>query len=77
MSENNDLELLLKELVDRVKSLEAMVYSSDNILMKSGLVKAETQVPSVQSGNPLPDADMIAKMDWSELDNMVKKINGE
>jgi hypothetical protein len=77
MSENNDLELLLKELVDRVKSLEAMVYSSDNILMKSGLVRAETQVPSVQSGNPLPDADTIAKMDWSELDNMVKKINGE
>ena len=77
MSENNELELLLKELVDRVKSLEAMVYSSDNILMKSGLVKAETQVPSVQSGNPLPDADTIAKMDWSELDNMVKKINGE
>jgi hypothetical protein len=45
--------------------------------MKSGLVKTQTQVPSVSSGNPLPDADTIAKMDWAELDNMVKKINGE
>mgnify|MGYP003115613788 CR=1 FL=1 len=77
MSENNDLQMLLKELVDRVKSLEAMVYSTDNILMKSGLVKAETQVPSVRPGNPLPDADTIAKMDWSELDDMVNKIKGE
>ena len=77
MSEDNDLQLLLKELVDRVKSLEAMVYSTDNILMKSGLVKAETQTPFIQTGNSLPDADMIAKMDWNELDNMVKKLNGE
>jgi hypothetical protein len=45
--------------------------------MKSGLVKAETQTPFIQTGNSLPDADMIAKMDWNELDNMVKKINGE
>tara|TARA_R100001463_G_scaffold51971_1_gene102716 strand:- start:290 stop:523 length:234 start_codon:yes stop_codon:yes gene_type:complete len=77
MSEDNDLQLLLKELVDRVKSLEAMVYSTDNILMKSGLVKTQTQTPFVQTGNPLPDADTIAKMDWSDLDSMVKKINGE
>jgi len=77
MSNDNDLQMLLKELVDRVKSLEAMVYSSDNILMKSGLVKTQTQVPAVSSGSPLPDADTIAKMDWTELDSMVKKINGE
>ena len=77
MSEENELQMLLKELVDRVKSLEAMVYSTDNILMKSGLVKTQTQVPSIQGGNPLPDADTIAKMDWSDLDNMVKKISGE
>tara|TARA_R100001082_G_C4365790_1_gene161859 strand:- start:4922 stop:5155 length:234 start_codon:yes stop_codon:yes gene_type:complete len=77
MSEDNDLQLLLKELVDRVKSLEAMVYSTDNILMKSGLVKTETQTPFIQTGSALPDADMIAKMDWTELDDMVKKINGE
>ncbi len=54
-----------------------MVYSSDNILMKSGFVKTQTQVPAVSTGNPLPDADTIAKMDWTELDSMVKKINGE
>ena len=36
-----ELTLLLKELVERVKRLESNVYDSDNILMKSGLVKVD------------------------------------
>ena len=54
-----------------------MVYSTDNILMKSGLVRAETSRPTIQTNSAVPDADVIAKMDWSELDDMVKKFNGE
>tara|TARA_R100001086_G_scaffold249945_1_gene191968 strand:+ start:11461 stop:11712 length:252 start_codon:yes stop_codon:yes gene_type:complete len=77
LNQQEELQLLLKSLVDRVKNLEAMVYSTDNILMKSGLVRAETSRPTIQTNNGVPDADVIAKMDWSELDDMVKKFNGE
>jgi len=77
MSDENELQLLLKELVDRVKSLESAVYDTDNILMKSGLVRAETQRPKNKSSSTVPDSDAIAKMDWSELDNLVKRVSGE
>tara|TARA_R100000008_G_C3586375_1_gene172695 strand:- start:2495 stop:2731 length:237 start_codon:yes stop_codon:yes gene_type:complete len=77
MSDENELQLLLKELVDRVKSLESAVYDTDNILMKSGLVRAETQRPINKSPSTVPDSDAIAKMDWSELDNLVKRVSGE
>ena len=45
--------------------------------MKSGLVRAETSRPTIQTNSAVPDADVIAKMDWSELDDMVKKFSGE
>ena len=77
LNQQEELQLLLKSLVDRVKNLEAMVYSTDNILMKSGLVRAETSRPTIQTNSAVPDADDIAKMDWSELDDMVKKFSGE
>ena len=77
LNQQEELQLLLKSLVDRVKNLEAMVYSTDNILMKSGLVRAETSRPTIQTSSAVPDADVIAKMDWSELDDMVKKFSGE
>ena len=39
MSENSeDMLIILKELVGRIKTLEAAVYNQDNLLMKSGLV---------------------------------------
>jgi len=77
LNQQEELQLLLKSLVDRVKNLEAMVYSTDNILMKSGLVRTETSRPTIQTGGMVPDSDAIAKMDWSELDDMVKKFGGE
>ena len=77
LNQQEELQLLLKSLVDRVKNLEAMVYSTDNILMKSGLVRAETSRPTIQTNSAVPDADVITKMDWSELDDMVKKFSGE
>jgi hypothetical protein len=77
LNQQEELQLLLKSLVDRVKNLEAMVYSTDNILMKSGLVRTETSRPIIQTNGMVPDSDAIAKMDWSELDDMVKKFNGE
>ena len=68
---------LLKELVGRLQSLERTVYDNDNLLMKSGLVKVNTPTPGVShnSSDGL-DSDAIAKMDWSEINNLVSKIEG-
>ena len=37
MSEDSEMLMLLKELVNKVKHLEQAVYHKDNLLMKSGL----------------------------------------
>ena len=68
---------LLKELVGRLQSLERTVYDNDNLLMKSGFVKVESPTPSVstQLADGL-DTNAIAKMDWSEINNIVSKIEG-
>lgn len=36
--ENDEIVMLLKALVDKVKALEEAVYHKDNLLMKSGYV---------------------------------------
>ena len=68
---------LLKELVGRLQSLERTVYDNDNLLMKSGLVRVNTPTPGIShnSSDGL-DSDAIAKMDWSEINNLVSKIEG-
>ena len=74
---DEQLTLLLKELVERVKTLESTVYDADNILLKSGLVKVEGQKPSIKNASRVPTADTIAKMDWKEIDELVVKLSGE
>ena len=75
MSEENEMLLLMKELVEKVKNLEAAVYDKDNILMKSGFVVANTPTPSMGvEGSPL--GDNIAKMDWKDINEMVSKLEG-
>ena len=68
---------LLKELVGRLQSLERTVYDNDNLLMKSGLVRVNTPTPGIShnSSDGL-DSDAIAKMYWSEINNLVSKIEG-
>jgi len=68
---------LLKELVGRLQSLERTVYDNDNLLMKSGFVKVDSPTPSIatQSADGL-DTSAIAKMDWSEINDIVSKIEG-
>ena len=72
-----ELTLLLKELVERVRTLETTVYSADNILLKAGLVKVEGNKPSIHTAGRMPTADSIAKMEWSEIDELVVKLSGE
>jgi len=70
--ENNEMLLLMKELVDRVKSLEQQVYNKDNILMKAGLVVRNTPTPSMNHSNVAPTGDTIGKMSWDDIHKMVE-----
>jgi hypothetical protein len=74
MSEDNEMLLLLKEIVNKVNDLEKAVYNKDNILMKSGFVTVNTPVPTV--ANVGIDGDNISKMDWKEINDMVARIEG-
>ena len=74
--ENETLEVL-KLLVDKIQKLEETVYNSDNVLMKSGLVKVDSPTPKLQAGDGIiPDSDTISKMSWNEVNNLVTKLGG-
>jgi len=75
MSEESEMLMLLKELVDKVKQLESAVYNDDNLLMKSGYVVAATPTPVIAVSDNVAD-DKIAKMDWTEINDMVSRIEG-
>tara|TARA_R110001592_G_scaffold40119_3_gene131935 strand:- start:2061 stop:2294 length:234 start_codon:yes stop_codon:yes gene_type:complete len=75
MSEESEMLLLLKELVDKVKRLEGTVYNDNNILMKSGFVVTNTPTPAISTTQDVSE-DKIAKMDWKEINAMVTKIEG-
>ena len=73
MSEESEMIMLLKELVDKIKRLEDTVYDQDNVLMKSGFVVSDTPRPTI-SNNVSPTGDMIAKMDWDDIHNIVENM---
>jgi len=73
MSEGNEMMMLLKELVDKVKQLEKAVYDKDNLLMKSGYVVVDTPTPSM-SRNGVPMSDNISKMSWDDIHKMVENV---
>lgn len=75
-NENNEMLLLLKELVNKVKTLEDAVYNKDNLLMKSGFVVVDSPSPSMQTDTNQMSGDKIAKMDWSDIHNIIETIEG-
>ena len=75
--ENNEMMDLLKELVSRIKQIEQTVYSGDNLLMKSGIVKVESPTPSITKHDTVPDSDTIANMSWDDINNLVGQLGGE
>jgi len=75
MAEENEMMLLLKELVNKVKNLEEAVYHKDNLLMKSGMVVVDSPTPAMAQGGELPTGDTIAKMDWDDIHNMVERMS--
>jgi len=72
--EQNEMLVLLKELVDKVKNLEQAVYNKDNLLMKSGFVVADSPTPSMGSNDDMPSGDVIAKMDWEDIHKIVETM---
>ncbi len=77
MSENqsNEMLMLMKELVDKVKALEQTVYNKDNMLMKSGFVVSSSPRPAIIR-NATPSSETIAKMDWDDIHKIVERIQG-
>ena len=75
MSEKNtdEMVMLLKTLVDKVKNLERAVYDKDNLLMKSGYVMVDSPTPHTgqQSGMTV---DTISKMEWDDIHKMAENI---
>lgn len=71
MSENNEMLMLLKELVSKVKHLEEAVYHKDNLLMKSGLVVVNSPSPRMDSNNIPMDNTIRKNMDWEDIHELV------
>lgn len=73
--ESTEMLMLLKALVEKINRLESAVFNDDNLLMKSGYVVATTPTPIISASND-SDVDKIAKMEWSEINDLVSKIEG-
>ena len=75
MSEENEMLILLKELVDKVKNLEQAVYNNDNLLMKSGFVVHESPKPHIEN-TPTSGitTDTVGEMSWDEIHKMAGNL---
>ena len=71
MSDDNEMLMLLKELVNKVKHLEEAVYHKDNLLMKSGLVVFNSPSPRMDSKNIPMDNTIKKSMDWEDIHELV------
>jgi len=76
MSDENEMLMLLKTLVNKVNELEKAVYDKDNLLIKSGYVVVDTPTPVISAENSGTDVDAIAKMDWADISKMMNKLEG-
>jgi len=75
MSEEQDeMVMLLKELVNKVKNLEDAVYNKDNLLMKSGYVVVDSPTPHISNDTQTTSGDSIAKMDWDDIHNIANRM---
>lgn len=77
MSESEDVLLLLKELVNRVRELERVAYNNDNLLMKSGFVVADSPTPKMDNKVASTySMDDISKMSFDDMAGIIKKMEG-
>tara|TARA_R110002012_G_scaffold317550_2_gene534271 strand:+ start:1260 stop:1490 length:231 start_codon:yes stop_codon:yes gene_type:complete len=69
--ENEEIVMLLKALVDKVKSLEEAVYHKDNLLMKSGYVVVDSPTPQVGNKTTAGLTSAVGDMKWDDIHKMV------
>ena len=67
---------ILKQLVNRIKTLEKHVYNEDNVLMKSGWVQAKSPSPSIDHNKTGIPTD-IGNKSWDELHGIISKMEGQ
>jgi hypothetical protein len=76
--QNIELLAILKALTEKIENLEKTVYNQDNLLMKSGLVVAQSPTPKMNNGggssSPIGD---VGNMEWSDIHKMVEKVGGQ
>jgi len=76
--QNIELLAILKALTEKIENLEKTVYHQDNLLMKSGLVVAQSPSPKMNNGggssSPIGD---VGNMEWSDIHKMVEKVGGQ
>jgi len=76
--QNVELLAILKALTEKIENLERTVYHQDNLLMKSGLVVAQSPSPKMNNGggssSPIGD---VGNMEWSDIHKMVEKVGGQ
>jgi hypothetical protein len=75
MSEQNEVLLLLKELVNRVQQLESVAYNNDNVLMKSGFVVTNSPTPSMNNKAASTfNMDDVANMSFDDMAKIIQKM---
>ncbi len=75
MTEQNEVLLLLKELVNRVQQLESVAYNNDNVLMKSGFVVTNSPTPSMNNKAASTfNMDDVANMSFDDMAKIIQKM---
>ena len=70
---NEEMLEIVKALSDKVEALEKTIYAKDSLLMKAGLVVAQT--PTMDNSMSGITTD-VSTMDWSDIHKMVEKAGG-
>tara|TARA_B100001758_G_C18167460_1_gene482416 strand:+ start:104 stop:343 length:240 start_codon:yes stop_codon:yes gene_type:complete len=71
---SDEMLMLMKELVDKVKALEQAVYHKDNLLMKSGFVVYDSPTPTMNSKDVVGSSTIKKSMDWEDIHELVKQM---
>jgi hypothetical protein len=72
--ENEEIVMLLKALVDKVKALEEAVYHKDNLLMKSGYVVVDSPTPQIANKTTAGITSDVGDMKWDDIHKMIGEI---
>ena len=75
MTEENEVLLLLKELVNRVQQLESVAYNNDNVLMKAGFVVTNSPTPSMNNKAASTfNMDDVANMSFDDMAKIIQRM---